>query len=1246
MRLKLNLVLADNSVRPAAVTAEATATVANVAAAIYAGATGLPVETEQTFSLQVLSGDGEPEASLQPRSLLSETTLRSGQSVRVVTWTQADTGSGSTPAARLRVIAGPNAGAVHKLRLGPNVIGRDPSCDVVINDHLVSRSHARLVVSDRVEVVDLNSSNGVIVAGTLVDHAVVGPRDTLLMGDTALVVEQDPTQANGSVAGDVEFNRSPLVRPPYRGREFAAPQPPARPKPSKLPLVAMVAPLLMGVILFLATKNIMSIMFVALSPLISVGTYLDRRFTDTKSARAERERFDEDMERLRSDLTAALDEEHLARRAETLSLDAVVQAGFGLSPDLWHRQPDDAAFLDLNLGFGRDASRHKLVLPARGEADADTWEVLSELQDQSRYVNDVPVVAKLRTSGNLGIAGERSWVDPVGRNLVIQLASLHSPAELTLVAIASPESSNRWEWLMWLPHVGSAHSPLTGHHLASSPASVSSLVAGLEELVAARKAISGKIRVPAVVMVVENDAPVERGRLVTLAQDGPEVGVHLVWFAEQLVDLPAACDAYLIRLPDGAVSAGFVDEGRVAEIGRIETISAELAEEFARALSPVLDAGAPVIDQSDIPRSVSYLALTGDALASDPSVTTERWRENGSLVNGSATRKGTPATLKALIGLGAQGEFTLDLRAQGPHALVGGTTGAGKSEFLQSWILGLATAHSPQRVTFLFVDYKGGAAFADCVRLPHTVGLVTDLSPHLVRRALASLRAELRYREHLLNRKKAKDLISLERTGDPECPPSLIIMVDEFAALVGEVPEFVDGVVDVAQRGRSLGLHLVLATQRPAGVITANLRANTNLRIALRMADETDSADVIDSGLASEFDPRVPGRGAVRTGPGRIALFQTGYAGGRTRSEPEPPRIEIETMAFGPGLPWEIPEHHTVTGDDDDGPTDIARVVGAVRQAATDCGVPEPRKPWLPELKTCYDLAEAMESQPSQNSGPLRLLIGIADDPANQAQHPIYYEPDTEGNLAVFGGSGSGKSGLLRTLAVGAALQTADSRTEVYALDFAASGLAMLEPLPTVGAVIDGSDQERIARLMRRMVGVLDERSERYAAARVGSITEYRATTGKNDEPRIIILVDGMSAFRDEYESTTNLMVTYNQFTRLMSEGRAVGIHVALSAERANALTSALGASVQRRLVLRHADENSYIAYNIPSDVLTPASPPGRGVFAGEVNELQVAVPGGSVSPAEQSQQIDLLAERMQQSGIAPAEPVGRLSDL
>ncbi len=409
---------------------------------------------------------------------------------------------------------------------------------------------------------------------------------------------------------------------------------------------------------------------------------------------------------------------------------------------------------------------------------------------------------------------------------------------------------------------------------------------------------------------------------------------------------------------DAGAMVGQVRDGERVHPVACEPVAVGRADALARSLAPVVDVGSPEADDSDLPGRSPTRCWPARRRWIPPSQVVDRWRENNSLIvrDGSPpVRRKKEGNLRALVGHAGSAPFFLDLRRDGPHALVGGTTGAGKSEFLQSWVLGMAAAHSPDRLTFLFVDYKGGAAFADCVKLPHTVGLVTDLSPHLVRRALTSLRAELRHREHLLQRKKAKDLISLEKTGDPDCPPSLVIVVDEFAALVQEVPEFVDGVVDVAQRGRSLGLHLILATQRPAGVIKDNLRANTNLRIALRMADTDDSVDILGDPMAAHFDPSIPGRGAAEDRPGPDAAFQTGYAGGWTTDAPPRPRIDVAELAFGGGATWEVPEVEAVEVADP-GPTDIARMVATISAAAGQAGVPVPRKPWLPELAPIYNL--------------------------------------------------------------------------------------------------------------------------------------------------------------------------------------------------------------------------------------------------------------------------------------------------
>ena len=260
---------------------------------------------------------------------------------------------------------------------------------------------------------------------------------------------------------------------------------------------------------------------------------------------------------------------------------------------------------------------------------------------------------------------------------------------------------------------------------------------------------------PSVVCIVD-DAVVDRARLTRIAELGPDVGVHVLWVCDTKSELPGACRTF-VDVGDGTrATVGMVRRGIQLAPLHCEAVEPTTASIIARTLAPLVDAGAPVDDVTDLPRSVPVVTLLGVDAVDDPDVIVNRWRENRSLVirDGLGPRPlDRPSDLRAIVGHAGSEPFGLDLRKHGPHALVGGTTGAGKSEFLQAWVLGLAHAYSPDRVTFLFVDYKGGAAFAECVKLPHCVGLVTDLSPYLVRRVLRSLRAELRHRGHLLNAK-------------------------------------------------------------------------------------------------------------------------------------------------------------------------------------------------------------------------------------------------------------------------------------------------------------------------------------------------------------------------------------------------------------------------------------------------------------------------------------------------------------
>ncbi|PQE00378.1 cell division protein FtsK [Mycobacterium sp. EPG1] len=1263
MHFKLILRRPDGSRAQVAVTADATATVSDLATAL---ATRDPdrqsARTPANLSLKIdhaAFDTGSSGRVLDPNRSLLDAGVRSGATVSIATAPPVAPRSRlGRSVAVLRVIDGPDAGREFPLPAGNSTIGSASTCDVVLTDSRIKDVHAAVSVGETVEIANLAGPDGVVLASQPVQRTRLGSTDVVRLARTGVAILH--TVRPGAAKTDsaaIEFNRSPRVITRFGEKKFTAPKPPALPTPAHFPIVSMVLPLVMGLVLFAVTRSLLSVAFIALSPLLMIGMYIDTRYQSKKKHRLDVERFADAQRALAAELTAAQKVERAVRCHEAPALQEVLESIHRLGPLLWTHRPENPEFLTVRLGVGDVPSRCRIEMPAENDSEPNYIAQLTELCDEFSMLSDAPVVANLRECGAIGVCGPRGLVDSLARSIVLQLVGLHSPAELTLAAFSSKAARAAWEWLEWLPHSGSIHSPLTGNHLTDSENGGAGLLARLENLVKQRtdsqsssEAASfgailpdsspidprAPLNLPAVVVLVDDTAPVDRSRLTRLAERGPAAGIYVIWVATQVSSLPAACRTYV--LVENEVTGSTVGEVRV---GRhtfpvsCDTIDVADARSLALLMAPLVDIGASVEDSTDLPRSVSFLSLTGTALATDPAAVTRVWLSNDTVAarDGRPTQRRDPAGLSALVGSTGVNDFTLDLREQGPHALVGGTTGSGKSEFLQSWMLGMAAAHSPDRVNFLLVDYKGGTAFSECKDLPHTVGLVTDLSPHLVRRALTSLRAEIRRREELLNDKGAKSLIDLEQTGDPETPPSLVIIVDEFAALVTEVPEFVDGVIDVAQRGRSLGLHLILATQRPAGVIKDNLRANTNLRIALRLNDVDDSLDVIGDPAAAYFPLEYPGRAAAKTGPGRLTTFQSAYVSGRTGDRPAVAPIDIDEFVFGRRRPWAA---NTVTGPKPSGPTDIARMVATVRRANEQLRIPAPRKPWLDELRPTYALESLARAAPGQ------FILGVADLPDDQLQPLRTYSPD-DGNMAILGTSGSGKSTTLRTLAISAALEflSGGGPTHIYAFDFASGGLSVLDRLPHVAAVINSEDDERIGRVLRRLVAILDQRSRAFSRENVSTLDQYRSVTGR-EEPRVLLLVDGIGAFRDAYEHVGHSS-HFAMFNQITADGRRLGLHVIVAGDRPGAISTALNSMMQQRLTLRLASTDDYLLTGVPGDILSEASPPGRGIMNG--NEVQVAVFGGEEALTAQAAAIGELSTRLQEKAFPSPESVARLSD-
>ena len=478
-------------------------------------------------------------------------------------------------------------------------------------------------------------------------------------------------------------------------------------------------------------------------------------------------------------------------------------------------------------------------------------------------------------------------------------------------------------------------------------------------------------------------------------------------------------------------------------------------------------------------------------------------------------------TTLAPVGVSIDGTFYLDLERDGPHALVAGTTGSGKSEFLQTLVASLALANRPDAIQFVLVDYKGASAFADCAELPHTVGLVTNLDGRETQRALASLDAELRRREACLHQLRAAD-VNTAWEHDPEQAGAmglarLVLVIDEFAELVHELPDFVTGLIRIARVGRSLGVHLILATQRPAGVVTGEMRANTGLRVALRMEDPGDSLEVLESSDAAGISRSTPGRAYRphgRRGPDRRlpgGPRRRAEKGGERRAAPP----SGSCRSRGPGSATRSGSGPSRTSSRGRA-TDLHALVELMAKAAEEAGIPPGRSPWMEPLPAVVGLDQLPPGHRGDGPGPV--AYGLEDRPAEQSQRAAVFDLADGAHLAVAGAARSGRSTLLRTLAASLARSVSPDDVHLYGLDFGNGALLPLASLPHCGAVVMRSEGERMERLVGRLLDEIARRQELMAQQGFGDVAEQRAAVGPDERlPYLVLFLDRWEGFMSAY---------------------------------------------------------------------------------------------------------------------------------
>lgn len=1118
---------------------------------------------------------------------------------------------------RLEFVAGPFAGEAVPLESGRAVtIGRSTACDITVLDPHLEATHARLSVSGGLDQsgaltplsasIELSDQKAPLrVNGDEAEQgAPLVPADLIQLGSSIVRIGLAPaSDADITIdeLGAKAFNRPSRIRAPRPTPAVNLPgDKPDEADASPLPWLSAVIPIILGVTLAVVFQRPIMLIMAAASPVMVVGSFfMNKRLTERKGERTEAQWVQEIH-----DARARIVELTREQRLDTWYrlLDPVLIRDIATRPlaRLWERRRTDPDALRVRVGVA------EAPLDVRFEGGPQK----DRTSERNVGVSPAPVTVDL-AAGPVGISGPDDVTAGLARAMLTGLATLRSPRDLQIAVLCDREQEAAWSWVQWLPH-SSSGGPVA--LIGNTDMTRRERLRDIGALLDARIRVGGENGSFAgdtqIVLVVDG---ARRYRMlpgmVTILEKGARFGIHVI-----------AIDSDRTRLPEEAASVVAID-GDDPLLGRVEAaqeyyapvlvdqVTTGYAEEVARALCPIEHVRG-VGDDATLPSSVRFTELMGIDLA-DPAPIAEKWQL-------------APRQSYVSIGAGVDGEFAIDIAADGPHALVAGTTGSGKSEFLQTLVVSLALANRPDALNFVLIDYKGGSAFADCARLPHTVGMVTNLDARETERALASLDAELKRRERVLRDDiGAKDVdAAWEKDADAAARlglARLMIVVDEFAELKTELPDFITGLVRIARVGRSLGVNLVLATQRPSGVITPEMQSNINLRVALRVTDRADSADVIGTADAALIPAGSPGRGYVRAGldssptpfqTARVAALRIGHQRA-ARVLPPAARVEWQTLGLPPRYPAQA-EQATHRPDQDD--TDLRGLVNLASQAAQLLGVPKSPSPWLLPLPEVLPLDRFDDDVAPEGT----VLLGLEDVPSQQTQRPLLWSVLDDSHMMFFGGSRSGRTSALRTILSQVVLRFTPADLHVYVIDYGNGALLPLASAPHTGGVVTPQDSERLPRLLARLGAELSRRQSVLAQASVGSIAEQRAAADSRDAlAYVIVAIDGWERLSASI-GPDEMVAVREQVMRLLREGPAVGLRVIVTADR-SIPSDKIASFIDTQYALRMRDVNDYRAAGIMVREIVQDMPAGRALFGPEGTEAQLAILSGEISGEAQA---------------------------